>query len=87
MMMSIATEKFHLGLVAGEALRRLQQQLREWAASAAVKRELRHERRQLAAMSDTQLRDLGISRADAELEASRVDIPAARIAHQLESRR
>ena len=75
------------GIVAESTLDRLQQQLREWAASAAVKRELRHERRQLAAMSDTQLRDLGISRADAELEASRVDIPAARIAHQLEYRR
>ena len=85
--MSIGIEKFHLGLVACEALRRLQQQLGEWAASEAVKRELRRERRQLKEMSDELLRDLGISRADAELEASRIDIPAARIAHQLENRR
>lgn len=75
------------GIVAESTLDRLLQQLRAWAAREALQHQLKRERRQLAEMSDELLRDLGISRADAELEASRTDIPVARIVRQLGYRR
>ena len=61
---------------------RLLQQVRGWAAEESLKYRLQRERRQLAEMSDDLLRDLGINRADAELEAARRDIPAARALHE-----
>jgi uncharacterized protein YjiS (DUF1127 family) len=45
-----------------------------------LKIRIQHERRQLLSMSETMLKDLGISRATAEQEAQRTDIPASRLA-------
>jgi uncharacterized protein YjiS (DUF1127 family) len=43
-----------------------------------LKARIRQERRQLANISEAMLQDLGISRADAEQEARRTDLPTAR---------
>ena len=80
--MNTRTEKFTSGLLAAEVLERLQQQVREWAAREALKRRIAQERRQLAHLSDDMLRDIGVCRADAELEAARTDIPATRAKHE-----
>jgi len=45
-----------------------------------LKVRIHHERRQLLSMSEAMLKDLGISRATAEQEAQRTDIPASRLA-------
>ena len=44
-----------------------------------LKARVRQERRQLLSMSEAMLKDLGISRADAEQEAQSTDLPAARL--------
>jgi uncharacterized protein YjiS (DUF1127 family) len=51
---------------------------RQWMATQRLKRSLRREREQLLAMSDAELRDIGIDRATALHEARRSDIPAGR---------
>jgi uncharacterized protein YjiS (DUF1127 family) len=51
---------------------------RQWIAMQRLKSSLRREREQLLAMSDAELRDIGIDRATAEHEARRSDIPAGR---------
>lgn len=61
-------------------LDRLLRQAREWAAEESLRRRIKQERRQLLAMSDAMLADLGITRAEAEAEARRRDIPAERLA-------
>jgi hypothetical protein len=43
-----------------------------------LKARIRQERRQLLSMSEAMLKDLGVSRADAEQEARRTDLPTAR---------
>ena len=43
-----------------------------------LKARIRQERRQLSSISEAMLQDLGISRADAEQEARRTDLPTAR---------
>ena len=60
-------------------LDRLLRQARDWAAEESLRRQIRRERRQLLAMSDEMLADLGISRAEAEAEARRTDIPVERL--------
>jgi uncharacterized protein YjiS (DUF1127 family) len=50
----------------------------QWLESQRLKSSLRRERAQLLAMSDAELRDIGIDRATAEHEARRSDIPAGR---------
>jgi len=70
------------GAAATDTLDRLLQQVRDWAANEALKYRLRQERRQLAQMSDEMLRDLGVSRGDADAEAARTDVPAARLAFE-----
>jgi uncharacterized protein YjiS (DUF1127 family) len=80
--MSTRTEKFHSGLYAGEVLEGLRQQVREWFARRALKGKIAGERRQLASLSDAMLRDIGVNRGDAALEAARIDIPAARASHE-----
>jgi len=47
-----------------------------------LKARIRQERWQLSSMSEAMLKDLGISRADAEQEARRTDLPAARLKTQ-----
>ncbi len=61
-------------------LERLLRQVRAWAAEESLRRQIRAERGQLLAMSDAMLADLGITRAEAEAEARRSDIPAERLA-------
>jgi len=51
-----------------------------WMNNQLLKVRIRHERRQLLSMSEAMLKDLGISRATAEQEAQRNDIPASRLA-------
>jgi len=80
--MNTRVQNYPLGAEAESTLDRLLQQVRAWAAKESLKYRLKQERRQLAALSDEMLRDLGISRGDAEIEAARSDIPAARAALQ-----
>ena len=47
--------------------------------SQLLKARIHQERQQLLAMSAAMLKDLGISRAEAEQEAQRTDLPAARL--------
>lgn len=61
-------------------LERLIRQVRAWARQESLRRQLKRERRQLLAMDDETLADLGITRAAAEVEARRDDIPAERLA-------
>lgn len=44
-----------------------------------LKFRIQQERRQLLSMSEVMLKDLGISRADAEQEAQRTDLPVKRL--------
>ena len=44
-----------------------------------LKASFQEERRQLLSMSEAMLKDLGISRADAEQEARRTDLPVTRL--------
>ena len=45
----------------------------------SLKFRIQQERRQLLSMSEVMLKDLGISRADAEQEAQRTDLPVKRL--------
>lgn len=76
--MNTRVQNYSIGAAADSTLDRLLQQVRAWAANESLKYRLKQERRQLAQLSDAMLRDLGISRTDAEIEASRRDIPAVR---------
>ena len=58
----------------------LSRTIRCWFVNQQLKRQLARERRQLLRMTDTELKDLGISRHEAELEAARRDIPLERLA-------
>ena len=61
------------------ALDILTQIFRQWMKNQQLKFRLAQERRQLSAMSDEMLNDLGISRSEAQAEASRSDVPVARL--------
>ena len=50
-----------------------------WMKNQRLKFQLARERRQLQDMSDAMLRDIGIDRAAAQVEAERSDIPANRL--------
>jgi uncharacterized protein YjiS (DUF1127 family) len=79
--MTIYTEKItrnkanHASMIMGKLAR----QIHHWFKMQETRHQLRLERRQLTMMTDEVLRDIGISRADAEVEAMRKDIPAARL--------
>jgi uncharacterized protein YjiS (DUF1127 family) len=77
--MTIYTEKLDSVSISGHTLERLRHQIGAWAARQALKYRLAQERRLLAEMPDAQLRDIGINRADADLEAASSQIPAARL--------
>ena len=49
-----------------------------WLNQQRLKAGIQRERASLLSMSDAQLRDIGVDRSAAVLEASRSDIPAAR---------
>ena len=51
---------------------------RHWIGNQLLKYRLYHERQQLLQMSDSMLRDIGISRSEALTEAKRTDIPVGR---------
>jgi len=51
-----------------------------WMKNQLLKVRIHQERRQLLSMSEAMLKDLGISRAAAEQEAQRTDLPSNRIA-------
>jgi uncharacterized protein YjiS (DUF1127 family) len=74
------TEKCPANLAASPAglVDSLRQTARRWLATQRLKNSLCRERAQLLAMSDAELRDIGIDRATAEHEARRSDIPAGR---------
>ena len=80
--MNSRVEKYTVDVAADSVLDALLQNVRAWAKREALKRQLGQERRQLAEMSDAMLADLGIDRAAALAEASKTDIPAARMASQ-----
>ena len=61
------------------ALDILTQIFRQWVKNQRLKLRLAQERRQLLEMSDDQLKDIGVSRLDARLEAQRSDLPMERI--------
>lgn len=64
-------------------VKRFAQYLRAQYRKDAIKSQIRKERRDLANLSDQQLRDIGITRHQAELEASRGydDVPSSRLYH------
>ena len=59
-------------------LERLLEALRDWSSQQVLRARIRRERQQLLEMSDAMLRDLGITRHDAEAEARRDDVPTSR---------
>lgn len=61
------------------ALDILTQIFRQWVKNQQFKFRVALERRQLLEMSDEMLKDIGISRAQAEAEALRSDLPSSRI--------
>jgi len=75
------TEKCPANLAASSAgaIDSLRRTLSQLLATQRLKSSLRRERAQLLAMSDAELRDIGIDRATAEHEAMRIDIPAGRL--------
>ena len=60
------------------ALDILTQIFRQWVKNQQFKFRVALERRQLLEMSDEMLKDIGISRAQAEAEALRSDLPTSR---------
>ena len=83
--MTTYTEKCSQSIVGHQAaaLDILTQLFRQWMKHQHLKSQVAQERRQLAEMSDSMLRDLGISRAQAQVEAMRSELPAARL-HSLD---
>ena len=59
-------------------LNSLAQLIRHWMDCQLLKIRIQHERKALLSMSDEMFRDIGVSKADAEQEARRIDIPAER---------
>jgi uncharacterized protein YjiS (DUF1127 family) len=55
------------------------QRLQHWIKIQQLKINLRRERQQLLEMSDAMLGDLGITRAQAQAEARKFDMPGVRI--------
>ena len=76
--MTTRIEKLNTGAHDNSVIEQLVSMVRRWAREEVMKQKLRQERRQLACLSDEMLSDIGINRGDAEIEASRTDIPCAR---------
>ena len=60
-------------------LETLSRSIRCWFEYQQLKRRIAQERRQLLALTDAELKDIGVSRHEAELEAGRRDLPLKRI--------
>ena len=54
-------------------------QLQHWLKILELKAEVNRERHQLLEMPDTMLSDIGITRAQANAEAQRIDLPLERL--------
>jgi len=54
-------------------------QLQRWFKIFALKEQVNRERQQLLGLSDAMLSDMGITRAQANEEAQRIDLPVARL--------
>jgi uncharacterized protein YjiS (DUF1127 family) len=78
--MTIYTEKltYNRANQASRVMGNLSRQIHHWLKMQEIRHQLRQERKQLMRMSDDALKELGISRADANAEARLKDIPAAR---------
>jgi uncharacterized protein YjiS (DUF1127 family) len=78
--MTIYTEKLthNRANQASRVMGNLARQIQHWLKMQEIRHQLRQERKQLMRMSDDALKDLGISRANANAEAWMKDIPAAR---------
>ena len=63
----------------GGILDSLAQLIRQWMGCQLLKIRIQQERKSLLSMSDEMLRDIGVSRADAEQEAQRMDLPETRL--------
>ncbi len=61
-----------------DTLSSLVKRLQRWAEVQQLKINVRRERQQLLEMSDAMLGDLGITRAQAQEEARKVNLPEAR---------
>ncbi|MBT8437343.1 MAG: DUF1127 domain-containing protein [Gammaproteobacteria bacterium] len=59
-------------------LQKLARLARHWLNHQLLKARIQQERQSLLSMSDAELKDIGISRAQAEQEATRDDIPVTR---------
>ena len=79
--MTTYTEKCSRSIVGhpATALDMLTQLFRQWMKHQQLKFQVAQERRQLMEMSDSMLQDLGISHAEAQAEAMRSELPAARL--------
>jgi uncharacterized protein YjiS (DUF1127 family) len=79
-MMTTYTEKCNRGTTATTAglLQNLVRLTRHWLDNQLLGIRLQQERQALLAMSEAQLKDIGISRAEAEQEAGRSDVPTTR---------
>ena len=60
-------------------LESLSRRLYHWFKVQTLKLEISQERRQLLEMSEASLSDMGITRAQAEQEAQRIDLPVSRL--------
>ena len=79
--MNTVTETCSRSLASSPAgvLETLGRSIRCWFEYQQLKRQVARERAQLLVMTDAELKDLGISRHDAVVEAARVDVPLQRI--------
>ena len=59
---------------------------RNWVENQQLRVRLSRERRQLAAMSGHELKDIGLTREQADTEAARRDVPLARMSVLLRGR-
>lgn len=84
--MTTCTENCAPGVAGGLPRSRpgLLETVRKWLAIQQFKATVRREREQLASCSEATLRDLGITRAEANAEARRRDLPAARLQQLLD---
>ncbi len=60
-------------------LQTLARAFRQWMRTQQLEFRLAQERQQLSELSEATLMDLGISQADAQAEAKRIDIPESRL--------
>jgi uncharacterized protein YjiS (DUF1127 family) len=68
-----------LGRNLGNIQHGLYQSLQQWFRTQRLKIEVSNERVQLSLLSDDRLRDLGITRATADAEVLRSDLPVDRL--------